>query len=88
MILSERGEVHVTTGLLQSPLVFLIVNIAKPLEEQEREDELLIVARVDGAAQERGRAPQVGLKLLLGDTAAHVSRPSFRNNPLSRSSAA
>jgi hypothetical protein len=72
VVLRESGELHIPTRLLHRRCGFLVVNITKTLEEQEREDELLVITGVDMAAQERGRAPEVGLKLLSGGAAAHV----------------
>jgi hypothetical protein len=44
-----------------------VENVAKPFEEKEGENELLVVAGVDGPAQDGGRPPKVGFELLLGD---------------------
>ena len=73
VVLREEGELLVAAGLGQRGLRLLVVHVAEPLEEQQREDELLVVAGVDGAAQERGRAPEVGFELLLGDASCSSS---------------
>lgn len=46
---------------------FLVIHVAQALEKQQWEDELFVVARVDKAAQERRRAPQVRFEFRLGD---------------------
>ena len=88
VVLREVGELLVPTGFRQRGLRLLVEDVAEALVEQQREDELLVVARVDGAAQERGRAPQVGFELLLGDAGAHRSSPSRLSMAMSFSSAA
>ena len=65
------GELRVAAGLLQRDLRLLIEHVAQALVEQQREDELLVVAGINGAAQKRGCAPEVGFELLLGN-AAHL----------------
>jgi hypothetical protein len=67
VVLGEQGEVLVAAGVAQGGDGLLVEDIAEALVEKQREDELLVVAGVDGAAQEDGRAPEVGLELLLGD---------------------
>ncbi len=59
----------------------LVVDIAQTLEEQQREDELLVVARVDRAPEEDGGAPEVGFELLLGD-AGHAKLNTELNTEL------
>ena len=71
VVLRVGGEVLVATGLIESGLGFFIKDIAEAFEEQEREDERLVVAGINGAAQESGGAPEVGFELLLGDALAH-----------------
>ena len=51
----------------------VIVNVTQALEKQKREDELLVVARINVSPEQRGCAPQVGFELLLGDTGGHFS---------------
>src|SRR5579863_3673770 len=65
--------------------MLLVVHVGDPLEEDQREDELLVVAGVDQPAQQHGRAPQVRLKLALGDAFAeqrrvHASSPHFESS--------
>src|SRR5690606_11647241 len=57
---------------LQPGGVLLVVDVREPLEEDQREDELLVVPRVDETAQQDRRAPQVGLEFALGDPGAHA----------------
>src|SRR5262249_2931295 len=71
VILREKGELLVPVGLGQRGPRLLVEHIAQPLAKQQRKDELVVVARVDGAAQERGGAPEVGFELLLGDVLSH-----------------
>ena len=78
MVLGERGVVHVPARLVQRPLALLVVHVAQPLEEEQREDELLVVARVDQPAQQRRRAPQVGFELGLGDAELGSTLTSWR----------
>ena len=59
-----RG-VALVAGLLEGFAVVLVPDVREPLEEEQREDVLLVVAGIDEAAQQRGRAPEVGLELLL-----------------------
>ena len=75
VVLREGGELRVTAGLRQRRLGLLVEDVAQALVEQQREDELLVVAGVDGAAQEHGRAPEVGFELLLGDAGASCQQP-------------
>jgi hypothetical protein len=44
----------------------------EPLVEEQREDELLVVPRINRPPQEHGGAPEVGFELLLGD-AGHAT---------------
>ena len=66
VVLRVGGELRVAAGLRQRGLRLLVEDIAQALVEQQREDELLVVAGVNRAAQEHGRAPEVGFELLLG----------------------
>jgi hypothetical protein len=73
VVLWEEGELLVTVGLSQRHLRLLAEHIAQALVEQQWEDELLVVASVNSAAQERGGTPEVGFELLLSDAVGHVS---------------
>jgi hypothetical protein len=57
MVLGEQGEVFIATGITQSGDGFFVVDITKTFVEQQREDELLVVSRVNGTAQEDCRSP-------------------------------
>jgi hypothetical protein len=67
VILGELGIGEIAIGVGQGGLVFLVPDIGDALEEQQREDELLVVAGVDQAAQQDGGTPEVGFEFLLGD---------------------
>ena len=67
VVLRVGGKFGIAAGLGQRRLGFLVEDITQALVEEQREDELLVVPGINGAAQERGRAPEVGFKLLLGD---------------------
>lgn len=67
MIFGEGRVIDIAARLIQCLLVFLVVHIADAFEEQQREDELLVVAGVNHAAQQRRRAPEIGFELLLRD---------------------
>src|SRR5215831_17895330 len=88
MVLWEEGELLIPIGLGQRGPRLLVEHVAQALVEQQRKDELLVVASVDGAAQERGNTPAVGFELLLGDASAHASSPSRLRMAMSLSSAA
>ena len=80
VVLGQVGEFLVAVDV-HGGGVFLVVDVGEALEEHEREDELLVVPRVDEAAQEDGGAPQVGLQFGLGDPLAAASwrcRHAFR----------
>jgi hypothetical protein len=57
MVFGEQGEVFIATGITQSRESFLVVNITKTFVEKQREDELLVVSRVDGTAQKDRGSP-------------------------------
>ena len=50
-----------------------IPHIRESLVEQQREDVLLVIARVHQSAQDGRRAPQVGFEFGLGQAVSHVS---------------
>ena len=87
VLFGECGVGLVAVGLLERCGVLLVEDVAEPLEEQQREDERLVLAGVDGASQQRGGAPEVGLELALGDAGAHAI-PRSASSWFSRSSAA
>lgn len=88
MVLRVGGEVRVPAGFLERGLGLLVEDIAQALVKKQREDKLLVVPCIDGPAQERRGAPEVGFELLLGDAGGHISRPSRLRMPMSFSSAA
>ena len=67
MVLREQRKILIPARLPQRRDRLLIEDIAQPLVEQQREDELLVVPRINRPPQEHRRAPEVGFKLLLGD---------------------
>ena len=87
VVLREQRKVLIPARLAQRSERLLIEDIAQPLEEQQRKDELLVVARVNRPSQKHGGSPKVGFELLLGD-AGHVSKPSLFSSATSRPSAA
>ena len=60
--LGEQGQLRIP-GFIDDLLVFLIPDVADPLEEQQREDVGLEVGRIHRAAQDVGGLPEVGFKL-------------------------
>ena len=65
VVLAIGSEGSVAARFFECSLCLLVKHIADAFIEQEREDELLVVAGVNGPAQKRRRAPQVGFELLL-----------------------
>ena len=66
------GKGRITAGFRKGRLRLFVEDIAEPLVEEKRKDELLVVPRIDSPAQERGRAPEIGFELLLCDAGGHV----------------
>ena len=62
MRLGEEGQFGIA-GLIDDLGVFLVPDIADPLEEQEREDVGLEVSRIHRAAQDVGGLPEVAFEL-------------------------
>src|SRR4051794_25970136 len=65
--------------------VFFVVDVREALEEDKREDELLVVACVDEASKEHCSTPEVGLQFFLGDAAGHavtsfMAKPHLANS--------
>jgi hypothetical protein len=75
VVLGELGIGEIAVGIAQGRLIFLVPDIRDALEEEQREDELLVVAGVDQPAQEDGCTPEVGFECLLGDALRQVSPP-------------
>jgi hypothetical protein len=75
VVLGELGIRKIAVGIGQGRLIFLVPDIRDALEEEQREDELLVVAGVDQPAQEDSRAPEVGFECLLGDALRQASSP-------------
>jgi hypothetical protein len=67
VVLQEQRKVLISARIPQCGNDLLIEDIAEALLEQQREDELLVVPRVDRSAQEHGGSPEVGFELLLCD---------------------
>src|SRR5690349_11189572 len=68
------GGIALVAGLIERLLVILVPDIGQAFEEHQREDVLLVVAGIDEAAQQRGRAPEIALELALGQM-GHCSQP-------------
>ena len=62
VLFGQRGVFLIAAGFLQRIGQFLVIHVAQALVEQQREDELLVVPGVDVAAQQGGRAPEVGFE--------------------------
>lgn len=63
--LRAAGVVLVAMALLQRLGVFLVIDVADALEEEQREDELLVVAGINVPAEVDRRAPEVFFEGLL-----------------------
>jgi len=79
VVLREEGEEQVALGFAEGGLGLLVIDVAETLVEKEREDELLVVPRVDRTTQEHGGAPEVGFEVLLGD-AGHAFASSVSSS--------
>ena len=80
-VVGRRPRIVLVAGFVEGAPVFLAPDIGEALEEEQREDVLLVVAGVDQAAQEVGRAPEVRFQRLLAqvfDGCSHRS-PSLRD---------
>jgi hypothetical protein len=76
VIFGEVGELFVAVDLHGGGVLF-VVYVGDPLEEDEREDVLLVVAGVDEAAQDDRGTPKVGLQFTLADACrAHADAPN------------
>ena len=64
-VVCGRGGVAFVLVVLEGIAVVLVPDIREALEEEQRKDVLLVVVGIDEPAQKRGRAPEVGLELLL-----------------------
>src|ERR1041384_7274974 len=88
----RRGaRVTGVAGVCESRGVFFIPHVRQPLEKQEREDVLLVVAGIDEPAQQIGGTPQVRFQLLLAQVLlghAHYSHPPSVSTSRNLSSAA
>ena len=51
VVLCEAGILSVAVAFLERGLEFLVIDVADALVEKQREDVLLVVAGIDGAAQ-------------------------------------
>ena len=90
-VVGRGAGVRLVAGLVEGGLILLVPHVGEALEEEQREDVLLVVAGVDQAPQELGRAPEVGLELLLAHVLgglAHASQPPSVRTSRRRSSAA
>ena len=67
VVLREQRKILIPARLPQRGDGLLIEDIAQPLVEQQREDELLVVPRINRPPQEHGGSPEVGFEVLLSD---------------------
>ncbi len=79
VVLGERGVGHIAARLLEGLLKLLVVDIGDALEEEQREDKLLIIARVNNTPEERSRAPEIRFKSLLGNSTPRIVHKHFRH---------
>ena len=78
MLLGLVGVLGVTVGLGQGGGSLFVVDVADPLQEQEREDVGLEVAGVHGAPEAVGGGPKAALEFLLADSCgAHAETTSL-----------
>src|SRR5688572_5809122 len=90
-IIRSRAGVGGICSLAQRTPVFLVPDVREAFKEEQREDVLFVVPRVDQPAKQVGGSPQIRLKLLLAQmlrSLAHDSQPPSRRTSRSRSSAA
>ena len=94
-VVGRRPRVAVVAGLVEGGAALLVPDVGEALEEEQREDVLLVVAGVDQPAQEVGGAPEVRLQRLpaeafnghvhyrftLARSAAGVSRAGIAPRP-------
>ena len=73
VVLRECGVFRIAPGLLQGLGELLVIHVAEAFEEEQGEDILLVVPRVDIAPEQRGCAPEIAFQLLLGNTRHGVS---------------
>jgi hypothetical protein len=57
MVFRKQCEVFIATGITEGRDGFFVVYITKTFVEQQRKDELLVISRVDGAAQKDRGSP-------------------------------
>ncbi len=88
VVLREQRKVLIPTRLPQRGDGLLIKDIAQPFVEQQREDELLVVPRINRPPQEHGSSPEVGFEVLLGDAGhgelkgfVEILNASFEDHP-------
>jgi len=74
-IVRGGAGVLLVAGLLDRVAEVRVPDVREPLVEEERKDELLVVAGIDQAAQDGRRAPEVALELLLRDAGVRESHP-------------
>ena len=70
-VVGGRGGVALVLGVFEGFVVVAFPDIREPLEEEQREDVLLVVAGIDEPTQQGGRTPEVGFELLLGEAFSH-----------------
>ena len=65
-------ECHIAGNTQRDGILNLLVEpVGEPLQEQDGEDVVLVVGRIDLAAQDVGGLPQLGLKLLSAQCHRH-----------------
>src|SRR5690606_29062303 len=66
-LVGHLAGVSVILAVVVGGSVLFVPHIRQPLEKQQGKDVLLVVARIHQPAQNSGRAPQVGVEVLLGE---------------------
>jgi hypothetical protein len=75
IVCSRRRVRGVTFRLGEGAGMVLVPHVRQPLEEDQRENELLVVAGIDEAAQDDGSSPEIRFEFLLGHALAHDTHP-------------
>jgi hypothetical protein len=90
-VVGGRTRVGGFACLLERGAVLLVPDVRQPLEEEQREDVLLVVTRVDQSPEQLCRAPEIRLELPLAQmlgSLAQETQPSSISTARSLSSAA
>ena len=64
-VVGGGAGIGLVLGLGQRDSVFFVPHIREPLEEEQRKDVLLVVARINQTPEQLGGTPKVGFEFLL-----------------------